>query len=1181
MLMSREGSLCQKALVQCPHCKKHWPSLDSLEAHLRCDIKCKRAENIPYTISVVSTKGNATSDTPTKEHIHEKCMKGIKVTHHGKAQDTETVRESNMFIKKKSGDGIEGVLKLRKQDFRAALKNPDLEIIIDIDKLLEQENLSEVDLLISALLSKTKLCGKQGTVTLKDSLVPLLFEVQSARSWAVLNGDYEYLPGAKALKRDINNDDLCQYALKHGEIIKTMPPSQQSQSTAADESSIANGSMVFDFEEVNYPSVDSHSDDQSTSSRSDAATSVTSDYSNFDGELVDKSMLELQEQVLSVRESGVYDNSDAASVALFQLLKNASAPKYLFDKILGWAHENSFELACMNSIPRRKTFVKEMAMKTYGKNLRQCFEPERTLVVLPSGKEISVTTFSLRASIASLLMDSSLMNSSNLLLHPDNPFEIGNHGNVLSELNTGWWYKETVDEVCSADNHILLPIVLFIDGATIDKMGKLQVEPISFSLGIFNRETRKNAKAWRTLGYIEDYKNATNVNLEQNSNKVSSTTKLQDYHAIINHIIKDIYELQGKDGGFQWKLGLGDNTEEYNVIFKIATQVVIGDCKGNDLLCGRYGSHSKQVKRLCRDCKVLTVEGDDPMHVCKWIKRADIESASKEELQSLSFHQIENAFTGVYFGARNLGITQCTPPEPLHGFKLGLCKYLFEALRLEVPPRTLRLMNTTIGIIIRDSSAQSERNLPDLSSFRNGLDVTHTLTAKETYARIFGVYLTLMDPKVFESFATQDRYFKEKDPEQDKLRITSRGPLGRDDALNWFHLIEDTVLFDGWLMQPSHTKASVTACVPDTLPDNFVLDTSHDAPAQIRIRKYLSLFKLLVQRSHGNGLKFPKFHQNLHYCEQILKDGSLLNIDGGRPESLNKQNIKDPAKITQKTQSSISWQLAKNYHEDLVLKATTSYFEWLGGKPMSEVSAVERSGLGGSKFELSFLCEDYNVPDSFELQIKWKGKEVKESVNSYLCQCISKRLFLHTGEGGCLHKDSIVNGFTEFTNNGVTYRAHPSYRGTRPWFDWALFNWEGTDELIPAKIIMFVDISECQIMTADEHQAFCRIFDHNNDLRGEVDHGYYYLTNEKWVIIHSCLQDDEAPEGYEGNLRFKIDSCLSKRYFLEENMRILPVSAIVEPTYSVLVPSTSKGNPEEVFTVLPKDKWGGLFLPGY
>ena len=52
--------------------------------------------------------------------------------------------------------------------------------------------------------------------------------------------------------------------------------------------------------------------------------------------------------------------------------------------------------------------------------------------------------------------------------------------------------------------------------------------------------------------------------------------------------------------GFDFDLDLGNN-RKFKVVFKPLTQLVLGDCKGADILCARFGSHRK-TKGICRDC---------------------------------------------------------------------------------------------------------------------------------------------------------------------------------------------------------------------------------------------------------------------------------------------------------------------------------------------------------------------------------------------------------------------------------------------------------------------------------------------------------------------------------------------------------------------------------------------------
>ena len=48
----------------------------------------------------------------------------------------------------------------------------------------------------------------------------------------------------------------------------------------------------------------------------------------------------------------------------------------------------------------------------------------------------------------------------------------------------------------------------------------------------------------------------------------------------------------------------------------------------------------------------------------------------RKGIEGLSFHNIENAFWNIAFGANGYGIYQHCPQENLYSIKEGLCKYL-------------------------------------------------------------------------------------------------------------------------------------------------------------------------------------------------------------------------------------------------------------------------------------------------------------------------------------------------------------------------------------------------------------------------------------------------------------------------------------------------------------------------
>ena len=235
----------------------------------------------------------------------------------------------------------------------------------------------------------------------------------------------------------------------------------------------------------------------------------------------------------------------------------------------------------------------------------------------------------------------------------------------------------------------------------------------------------------------------------------------------------------------------------------------------------------------------------------------------------------------------------------------------------------------------------------------------------------------------------------------------------------------------------------------------------------------------------------------------------------------------------------------------------------------------------GSQFDLTFECEDYSDHDSFRVWIEWKGKKVKQSLDSHLCKCVAARLFLHTGEGGCLHKDSVVRGYTEFAQDSVVYRAHPSFRGGKSSHHWALIQWEEVAIPMPARIIMFLDISDCKLMSVQQHCSFCQQFCHGENDEN-VDHGYYYLTNQKWIVVQSTLAIEELPEDFEEeDLPYQVEPRIGERIYFEDGLRILPVSTITGPAYCVTVPSSLESDSAQVIHVKDKEEWSKRFLPGY
>lgn len=888
-------------------------------------------------------------------------------------------------------------------------------------------------------------------------------------------------------------------------------------------------------------------------------------------DVMDKVMNTFQDKINQSRMKSVYNANDLANIELYQMLQASGAPSYLFDQIQDWAAKHCSTILCRNGkkLERRKTFVKNMASKVYGAEFSSLLHPHVKKLELPSGNKIDVVLNSFKAQLVSLLTDYDLMKTENLLIDPNNTFGDVPDSTILSEINTGWWFKETRLELCQVPNRdILLPLIFFLDASNLDKNGRLQVNPLTFTLGIFNRSTRNKACAWRTMGYVDDLLNVDDKDVRKHQ---KTSDKAQDVHAIIDLVLQDFKSIQGKERGFEWTLTL--NGVQHHVVFKLAVQVIIGDCKGNDLLCGRYGSHSLNVKRLCRDCNVESRHGDDHNHICKFLSRRDIENRSKENMNDLSFHLIENAFSDVCFGARDLCITEVTPPEPLHGFKLGICKYLFEGFERQCSNVTMRLVNFTAMRISRYSTRSSIRNLPSLQAFkRKGLSKCNSLSADEQYARIFALYLCLLVPDVFQSLATSDRKEKrmfENADGSESLRFVSIGPLGLIKAVEWLDLVSKTVLFNSWIMNPLHHRNDLELRHTRTVREPSI---DREPLAMRKIRQYMNQFKIVVDRTHGNGLCIPKFHQLLHYVSQILKDGSLLNVDGGRCESISIVSHTNPGKRTQMRIESFMFQLAKCHHEDSVVNeasrnANIAYGKVITSHPHNrQAPIVGGTAISGSRFVISVVDETATFEDVV-FDFVWLGKKPKLSYSTDVCKALAKRLWFNTRGINCVTKTSKVLGFTEFRRDEQLYRAHPSFRDSGEWYDWCTIEWDEAEDHVPCKILMFIDLRNSEFDDNMGHQV-------DDDMSDDPD--LQYLKKDLYVLIQSCL---EEYEDVEENSRYRRRDINCKRLRLEQSWRIVPCEAIRDPIFVIPEEVTQKdASVIDHYVINSKSDWRKFFL---
>eukprot|EP00536_Pseudo-nitzschia_multiseries_P010602 jgi/Psemu1/26440/gm1.26440_g len=166
-------------------------------------------------------------------------------------------------------------------------------------------------------------------------------------------------------------------------------------------------------------------------------------------------------------------------------------------------------------------------------------------------------------------------------LSPDNDPQM-TENTFISELHGKWW-SESWKLICQEGNpepEILVPLIFYMDGISLDAHGRLTLTPLNMTLDIFNVETRKLPQAWTTIYFHPD-------------------KSMQNLHNAIQVALASLTEILEPDHGILWEYLLHAG-KLWKVRMKFAIAYVIGDTELHDKLCGKYGSRNSNVKTLCR-----------------------------------------------------------------------------------------------------------------------------------------------------------------------------------------------------------------------------------------------------------------------------------------------------------------------------------------------------------------------------------------------------------------------------------------------------------------------------------------------------------------------------------------------------------------------------------------------------
>ena len=666
------------------------------------------------------------------------------------------------------------------------------------------------------------------------------------------------------------------------------------------------------------------------------------------------------------------------SMKLFKILTKANAPLYLYNELNTFMKHSVPILASSNTsklLKRGKLLStlysiifngSELAKSNHHRHLRYRFNlfPSLDSVQLShSNVPAKVPTFNFKSLIVSLLLDPVIMQAHNLLMF-DSSYQDPSTASHESygDIHTGYWFQNAHKHLCKEKNDLLCPLIFFIDGVGLDAMQRQGLEPVTFTLGIFNRQARNSSQFWRILGYIP---NLEKIEKFHYANQKQKLLKKEHYHEMLSHILSDVKMLQ-QEGGITWTF---QNGQTYNLKFPM--MYCIGDALGLDKLCNRklhYSPTKTFMTGCCRDCNMVYKHCHDPQFVCQFHKSSVLNKLSDNLLDKMSFVPIPiNAFDGMCFGNNERGLVGACPPEPLHQWYLGVVTVVMEYFWSRITNKAQDYLDIITRGLSRECHRQSDRDMPNISLFQLGL-MREKLTGEERGNQLFMLYLAMLPTTVKSTIVAIDQEStSRKSIKNDKVYSKIINSYAKFD--DWLMVFEHMLAISEWFKLDEIPKHDVEPSVDIVLkqnnvvfnPDMFkndgimnidnneidhcypnegrnitideVINTTHlsEGPDDIvdvehkiskvnsRMRNFMSLLLKVFHKDDHRMLQTLKNHHNLHYDANVCAFGSVPNYNGGCNEENMKSQVTNPSQLTQRRTSTLGYQTALRYTEKLIV----------------------------------------------------------------------------------------------------------------------------------------------------------------------------------------------------------------------------------------------------------------------
>ena len=567
-----------------------------------------------------------------------------------------------------------------------------------------------------------------------------------------------------------------------------------------------------------------------------------------------------------------------------------------------------------------------------------------------------------------------------------------------------------------------------------------------------------------------------------------------------------------------WKIKYpSGNIHTVNLVFPLALCIV--DMKGAHALTGMFDAYSN-VHRPCVSCYCEDDDLDNPYTECVPVldstMRKEIDHKSVDDLKLISQHKItENAFFKLNIGGWKYGIWGLCPAEILHQYYEGLLSYTLEYFFGSVlTDKSRNNLNSGIQQVIFACKNQSDRSYP-IATYSMGITHYARMKGTEKFSAIF--YLAL--------------YFYTK--ESRRLFNKCQSSLSTASLQNWRKLFEKILFYRDWLMQETFFRSDVLE-KKTLIIDLFVL------------------FKRLVKRKDGAGLKLPKIHELLHSCRDILRHGPARGYDTCPTES-NHRPMKHMSQNTQRIRNRFEEQTAKRLHEDIVIETA-----WKNSNLTSINKEKNLNSVSTTISKQNYLKSKCTKIGKFLMIRSMKstknGNKVRlvDSING---ENIGRKNDFTDDLLSFLYKnvmygidDNIhsITCYSTYKRDGfIFYGLSRDQKAVRVNPSWAQFQWDSSDDT-PGKCLLFVDLENVRYK----------------------DKKYEY-EQELHVIIQSL---NKTPIGTdENNIKIAEKCTLYKK----PSFYCVSVNTIANSAF--VIPDIGSDKKDDFIYVYPRDNWKNNF----